>query len=707
MNCKMNENVLNETTELEDKSNINKSEDMDINKEKTIELKWINVAKGICIIAVILGHMGQSNINNIVFAFHLTVFFILSGYTLKNNKLDNIYISKKFRRLMIPYFITSLFIIFADMLLNLITKHDYTIYSISSILANDLIRVFFASGSITTFGQILLPGRIGAIWFLPALFFSLILCKLIINKVEKYRYRFEIAIIIALIGIIMAKFIWLPFSIQSSMLACPFIIFGKYLRDRNILEKIRIKELAFFIIILVLGYISNKNNIYFVTSSMNDIIITPIIAIASSLFIIKISMFCEKSKILNYIGENSLYFLCIHLFLLECGYWFISKLYMLLGIDSKYYYTCIIHLIICVIGTIIINLLKKIYNSKPRTSIKPEKRNLTIDVVRTICIITMILGNGSINTTLRKFIFSFHMMAFIFISGYLYKNNNELLFKRILKEIKRLILPTLFFSVLYILKNNYDIAQGIKNIIFAMSFSKKIFININSIGPYYFVLLLVVVKILYILIERFVKKEKNDNIKVLKQTLYCLGFTLIGVILGKKGYWLPWSADIALFCLIFYHIGHLFNKYDLINELFKRKYVYFILTPIWVYMIYCGSMEIAIRKYDPFGLVILGSLCGILTIFIFANSISNRIGKIGNRIMQLIGSSTIYILVIHAVFNYIIIDYIDNLGLNKENIFNLIVSLTIQISLGTIINCIITMIKKRIAKKYISRCSYN
>ena len=118
-------------------------------------------------------------------------------------------------------------------------------------------------------------------------------------------------------------------------------------------------------------------------------------------------------------------------------------------------------------------------------------------------------------------------------------------------------------------------------------------------------------------------------------------------------------------------------------------------------------MEIAIRKYDPFGLVILGSLCGILTIFIFANSISNRIGKIGNRIMQLIGSSTIYILVIHAVFNYIIIDYIDNLGLNKENIFNLIVSLTIQISLGTIINCIITMIKKRIAKKYISRCSYN
>ena len=68
---------------------------------KLIRIKWIDVAKGICIIAIILGHMGQSNINKIVFTFHVTVFFILSGYTLKNDKLNNSYVSKKFRKLMI------------------------------------------------------------------------------------------------------------------------------------------------------------------------------------------------------------------------------------------------------------------------------------------------------------------------------------------------------------------------------------------------------------------------------------------------------------------------------------------------------------------------------------------------------------------------------------------------------------------------------
>ena len=689
MNDKIDDNKI---IELENKSN----ENTNINKEVSIKLKWINVAKGICIIAIILGHMGQSNINNIVFAFHLTVFFILSGYTLKNNKIDNKYISTKFKRLMIPYFITCFFIMLADVILNLIAHHDFTIYGVSSTLAQDLIRIFFASGTIKTFGQVALPSRIGAIWFLPALFFSLIICKIIINKIKKYRYRFGITIIIALIGIITAKFIWLPFSIQSAMLACPFIIFGTFLKDNNTLEKIKLKELILFIIILILGYISNKNNLYFVTASMRDIILTPIIAITSSLLIIKISMYCEKSKILNYIGENSLHFMCIHLFLLECGNWFISKIYTMLGVESKYYYTFIIHVIICIIGTIIIKLLKKLYNKTDKACEMSGKRNLTIDVVRAICIIVMIFGHAKIDTTLRKIIFSFHMMAFVFMSGYLYKSNNGSYFKRILKEIKRLILPTILFSILYIIKNNYEVIYEIRNIILAMSFSKKILVDIPSIGPYYFVLLLFSVKIIYILIERFLIKESNENKKTIKQTLCCLGFTLIGVFFGENGYWLPWSVDVAMYALIFFHIGHLFNKYNLINELLKRKYLYFILAPIWVYMIYSGSMEIAMRKYEPFGLVIFGSLCGILILFIFANSISNRIGKIGNKIIGLIGSSTIYILIIHTFFNYKIGDYIDNLGLNKGNIYNLIVSLTIQIIIGIIINSVITLIKKTI-----------
>ena len=41
-------------------------------------LNWIDIAKGICMIAVFLGHLGVEKLG-FVYSFHLTVFFILSG----------------------------------------------------------------------------------------------------------------------------------------------------------------------------------------------------------------------------------------------------------------------------------------------------------------------------------------------------------------------------------------------------------------------------------------------------------------------------------------------------------------------------------------------------------------------------------------------------------------------------------------------------
>jgi fucose 4-O-acetylase-like acetyltransferase len=43
--------------------------------KKTItHIEWIDIAKGIAILCVIAGHLGDININHIVYGFHLTVF---------------------------------------------------------------------------------------------------------------------------------------------------------------------------------------------------------------------------------------------------------------------------------------------------------------------------------------------------------------------------------------------------------------------------------------------------------------------------------------------------------------------------------------------------------------------------------------------------------------------------------------------------------
>lgn len=134
----------------------------------------------------------------------------------------------------------------------------------------------------------------------------------------------------------------------------------------------------------------------------------------------------------------------------------------------------------------------------------------------------------------------------------------------------------------------------------------------------------------------------------------------------------------------------------------EKKYLYFVLSPIWVYMIYRGSMEIAVRKYEPFGLVIIGAISGVLVMYMFSNSIAKRLGKIGTKIITLIGSSTIYTLIIHTFFHGRIANFLNTLGLASQNIFNFMITLAIQIVggiimfsvIGGISNCIHSKIKQ-------------
>ena len=69
-------------------------------------LRWIDIAKGIGIVSIILGHQGVPLLG-FVYMYHLPVFFLLSGYTLKAGPVDAAFLRGKFNRLMTPYFLTG------------------------------------------------------------------------------------------------------------------------------------------------------------------------------------------------------------------------------------------------------------------------------------------------------------------------------------------------------------------------------------------------------------------------------------------------------------------------------------------------------------------------------------------------------------------------------------------------------------------------
>ena len=77
-------------------------------------MDWIDIAKGIGILSVVLGHSFES-LTPIIYSFHMPLFLILAGYTIKpiqNNEWIQVE-RKDFRRLIVPCIITRL-VIFSE-----------------------------------------------------------------------------------------------------------------------------------------------------------------------------------------------------------------------------------------------------------------------------------------------------------------------------------------------------------------------------------------------------------------------------------------------------------------------------------------------------------------------------------------------------------------------------------------------------------------
>lgn len=72
-----------------------------------MRLRYLDIAKGIGIICVIIGHTVEhgSFLFNVIFSFHMPLFFIVSGILFRKNEKSQ-FVKKKFRSLIVPYAVT-------------------------------------------------------------------------------------------------------------------------------------------------------------------------------------------------------------------------------------------------------------------------------------------------------------------------------------------------------------------------------------------------------------------------------------------------------------------------------------------------------------------------------------------------------------------------------------------------------------------------
>lgn len=669
-------------------------------------IRWIDIAKGICMLSVILGHMASTTFA-FTFAYHLPVFFILSGYTLKKKKLTKEYLHGKFSSLMTPYFLTCLGIMTADIINAVFVQGKTSTAVLTNILYTDLVRSFFGSGTIKTLGSIEMGAPIGAIWFLPAMFFALLFTQLILNNVQRKRSQALIGVAASVIACIAAEIIWLPFSILSGIQAIPLILMGMWLKEYQLLEKMKFWHYGLCGVVFLLTCTSRfAQRFYMVTCHMEDWLLTPVIVICASFLILGISKLLEKCKylrFLEFIGKNSLIVLCLHKLEIGSVYPLCAAL-LPVKIENNFLSFTVRILFITVATWLLSKYQQRTKKLQPQ---QEQQRDRSIDILRAGLISLMLVGHISVlDPSLKSWIYGFHMLSFVMVSGYFYKPQAAIAEGQKVTQVRytagkylKLLAPYCVFALLYVILTKNGWQKELSVVLMGISHTNKLFTNIASVGPVYFIPMLFCIRVFY---DGIIWLSRKLSHSILLRNIYTyifvLLFAIVGILLGRAGFWLPWSVDISLFALLFFHIGQQLRQFDVLKWCEKRPYLYFIFSCIWAFMVHQGSQGLSTNRYSHnIGIAIIGAVSAFVAVYLLCVYLKDHLPRLITTAIATVGQSTAHILVIHTLFGNKITSFIVyRLGLPIENISFLIVYVGSQLLMGVVSFLIIQLLGSRI-----------
>ena len=270
------------------------------------------------IFLVVLGHciliLGSNSVllKAIVFfiySFHMPLFFIMSGYLFNKKYRFNVFMVKKFKSLILPYI---LFIVF-DSLVEILFG-VYSVESFEKIISDGYKNILL----ITT------QSLYSSLWFLPAMFFGIIIVYGIEKNINNKIIKWMISVIFVILSQIWYRLgIESFFGIREAMVAQFFIILGyeyKY-RINFIFKNATLSGLMLLLTVWIFSIIEwvGKHNsiINYWNSDIEPASWSIILSIIGSLVLISFvgiwSKYSHKLyKLMIKIGENSLYIYGFH-----------------------------------------------------------------------------------------------------------------------------------------------------------------------------------------------------------------------------------------------------------------------------------------------------------------------------------------------------------------------------------------------------------
>lgn len=276
-------------------------------------LHWLDIAKGLLIISVLLYHIPifakQNGIDNFIWMFYarpwfkyyfMPAFFIITGFCSSfERKTLWKFVKKNFKLLILPGFLVSIGTPIGSHLLHRNTQLLY--YWIP-------IRDFFYTGGF---------------WFLTSLFFGKII-YFSLCKISRSSYiRGGGTLLLLVIGVVMRNQgvanVWF---IENTMCLCIFFWIGEILSQyhKKLLEKKMI--LIYSIIYFPIAYLPSLYNINlpFVTLhvSINYLYIPLflILSVSGSMMLLSLSKLIGTCSVIEYIGKRTLVIYIFHMYIL-------------------------------------------------------------------------------------------------------------------------------------------------------------------------------------------------------------------------------------------------------------------------------------------------------------------------------------------------------------------------------------------------------
>ena len=297
------------------------------------------------------------------------------------------------------------------------------------------------------------------------------------------------------------------------------------------------------------------------------------------------------------------------------------------------------------------------------------KTNKKMMILSFIGIIMVVLGHTGDQIKLMSDIFpyySFHMVLFIFISGYFYKteNENNLMGKNgyIFKKVKKLLIPYFIWNLIYgiivmILKEANIIIYGVQ-----INFN-SLFINPWLDGHQYllnlaswFMPALFLVNIVYILIRKLMTKMKLWNDYAATYMFFVVA--ICSIFLTKLNiieYYMPFLR--TGFFMFFYQLGYVYKTK--IEGKFKiNTIVYFLLIiAIQLFILKVDGnicyYAVCMEFYSEFIITpIIVGITGIMFLLKISEILEPALGNI--RIVNYISNHTQDIMLHHVFFIFII-----------------------------------------------------